>query len=146
MRWRLRRSQAGHTTAPTFVSNRQNTAVEVRFRARAGVSDVELRRLSEELEEVPWSDLHHAYGPATDVPALLYAATLGDDMVRREAWWELWGNVHHQGTVYEATVPAVRFIASIAASGTHPDRVEAISFLRQIVSEAVPGPKRSAKP
>ena len=51
---------------------------------------------------------------------------------RKAAWWELWGNIHHQGTVYEATVPAVRFIGSIAADADHPDRVQALCFLREI--------------
>ncbi len=66
------------------------------------------------LDAVPWPRLHHAYGPADDVPVHLYAATVGQAETRAAAWWELWGNVHHQGTVYEATVHAVPFIAAIA--------------------------------
>ena len=73
----------------------------------------------------------HAYGPADDVPALLRAVALGDDDARARAWWELWENVHHQGTVYEATVPAIPFLARVAAAPHHPDRVNAVSFLRQ---------------
>ena len=42
------------------------------------------------------------------------------------------GNIHHQGTVYGATLPAVPFVAAIAQRGGHPDRVEAIAFLREI--------------
>ena len=66
------------------------------------------------------------------MPSLLYAVSLGADAVRLEAWWELWGNVHHQGTVYEATPACVPFLAQIAGDVDHPDRVNALSFLRQV--------------
>ncbi len=88
--------------------------------------------LTQSLSRVPWATLTHAYGPAEDVPALLLAVRVGTDAIRDLAWWELWGNVHHQGTVYEATVSSVPFIAAIAADEAHPDRVEALSFLREI--------------
>lgn len=100
--------------------------------ARAGVSVDAQRELAAALESIPWSRLDHAYGPAVDVPSLLYAVTLGADRVRLEAWWELWGTIHHQGTVYAATPACVPFLAQVAADGDHPDRIEALSFLRQI--------------
>jgi hypothetical protein len=89
-------------------------------------------QLEESLTSVPWDTLHHAYGPAIDVPPLLYAVILGADQVRLEAWWELWGNIHHQGTVYEATPVCVPYLAQIAADPEHPDRINALSFLRQV--------------
>ena len=46
-----------------------------------------------------------------------------------EAWNELWGNVHHQGTVYEATVPAVEVLADLAGWDEFPDRREALCML-----------------
>jgi hypothetical protein len=79
---------------------------------------------------VDWAGLEHAYGPAHEVPALLFAVTLATGPVRGDAWWELWGNVHHQGTVYSATPPTVAFIANIAADPSHADRVNALAFLR----------------
>jgi len=84
------------------------------------------------MSQVPWPSLSHAYGPAIDLPALLYAVVAGAGETRPDAWWELWGNVHHQGTVYEATVRAVPFIGLVATAADHPDRVEAIAFLRAI--------------
>jgi hypothetical protein len=116
----------------SFVSQRRNDAREVRFVARRGVSPAAQHELAQALKSVPWDTLHHAYGPAVEVPSLLYAVTLGADPVRLEAWWELWGNIHHQGTVYEATPACVPFLAQIAAEPDHPDRVNALSFLRQI--------------
>jgi hypothetical protein len=46
---------------------------------------------------VEWSAVHHAYGPASDVPGQLAEVIVGDDETRDEAWWNLWGNIHHQG-------------------------------------------------
>ena len=54
---------------------------------------------------VDWSAVHHAYGAASDVPGQLPAVIVGDEETRDEAWWNLWGNIHHQGTIYEATAP-----------------------------------------
>ena len=84
------------------------------------------------LGQVPWSDLSHAYGSAFDVPALIYAVVVGGDQTRADAWWELWSNVHHQGSVYEATIPVVPFIGRVAQDTQHPDTVEAIFFLRAV--------------
>jgi hypothetical protein len=36
------------------------------------------------------------------------------DATRQAAWWELWGNIHHQGSVYEATLPAVDLLIALA--------------------------------
>lgn len=53
---------------------------------------------------------------------------------RAEAWWNLWGNIHHQGTVYEATVPAVPILVAIAGRREHPDRTDALLMLREIAA------------
>ena len=58
-------------------------------------------------------------------------------MTRKSAWWNLWGNIHHQGTIYGATVPAVPIFGSLATWRAYPDRAEAIRFLREIA--AAPG-------
>lgn len=121
------------SNVPThFTSQRTGEKRTVRVTPRRGATAREQRNLAQQLDSVAWQDLHHAYGPAGEVPALLFAVTLGADQVRRDAWWELWGNVHHQGTVYEATPACVPFIAQLAAEPEHPDRVNALSFLRQI--------------
>jgi hypothetical protein len=114
------------------VSRRAGDARDIAFVARRGVSTAAQDELAQALRSVSWGTLHHAYGLAGEVPSLLYAASLGADPVRLEAWWELWGNVHHQGTVYEATPACVPYLARIAAGLDHPDRVNALSFLRQL--------------
>ncbi|MEU4625706.1 hypothetical protein AB0G04_37750 [Actinoplanes sp. NPDC023801] len=62
-----------------------------------------------DLDAVDWSGLEHAYGAADDVPGLLRALAAGD----REALSSLYGNIWHQGTVYEATGHAVPFLVRI---------------------------------
>ena len=115
-----------------FVSQRRGDGRAISFVARPGLSAAALGELAAALESIPWNQLHHAYGPAGEVPALLYAVSLGTDPVRKEAWSELSGTVHHQGTVYEATPACVPFFAHIAADPEHPDRVHALAFLREI--------------
>ena len=88
--------------------------------------------LLERLAAVGWGELHHAYGPAADVPGQLAAVIVGDDDTREEAWWNLWGNIHHQGTTYEATAPAVPILVGVAEWREHPGRAEAILMLREI--------------
>jgi hypothetical protein len=118
---------------PTEYETTQNGASRtVQIVVRPGVEQRVVDQLTESLAAVRWHEVHHAYGEASDLPAVLFAIVVGTDEVRAPAWWELWGNIHHQGTVYEATVPSVRYIESVAGSPEHPDRVEALSFLRQI--------------
>lgn len=64
-----------------------------------------------ELDDVRWCDLTHAYGPAEDVPALIRALYEDDAEAADEAIYELYGNIHHQGTIYQASAPAVPFLA-----------------------------------
>ena len=86
----------------------------------------------EAVDAVPWGDLCHAYGPADDVREQLIAITVGDDATREVAWWNLFGNIHHQGTIYEATVRAVPIMQRLAEWSGYPDRVDALSFLAAV--------------
>lgn len=67
-----------------------------------------------ELDRVPWPTLTHAYGSAEDVPELIRALYRRDEEWADEAIYELYGNIHHQGTVYPASAPAVPFLAHAA--------------------------------
>jgi hypothetical protein len=58
-------------------------------------------------DNVSWGKIHDAYGPATDVPDLIRALTSRDAKIRNDAWYQLHGNLWHQGTIYEATAHAV---------------------------------------
>jgi hypothetical protein len=83
----------------------------------------------ERIRVTDWGQLTHAYGNARTVGPELEALTLGDEPTRRAVWSELWGTIHHQGTVYEATVPAAHVIADLAGWPAFPDRREALCML-----------------
>ncbi|MBG0829733.1 HEAT repeat domain-containing protein [Planomonospora sp. ID67723] len=74
------------------------------------------------LDEVPWADLDHAYGPADDVPGLLRALRSERADERERALPELYSNIFHQGNRYPATAPAVPFLAQLALDPATPER------------------------
>jgi len=80
------------------------------------------------IHNVDWHTLQHAYGPADDVPDLLHQLLSSDEDVRTEALQELFSNIWHQGTVYEASAYAVPFLLRMLADARSPDRL-AILFL-----------------
>ncbi|MGC4980252.1 hypothetical protein ACLQ18_06320 [Streptomyces sp. DT193] len=65
------------------------------------------------LTQTNWAALHHAYGPAIDAPEILTALLDTDQGVRTKALDSLYGILHHQGTIYEATVPTAQYVAAI---------------------------------
>ena len=65
------------------------------------------------LDEINWKELEHAYGPAEDVPGQIRALASTDPQVREKAQYELWGNIIHQGTIYQATSYAVPFLIEL---------------------------------
>jgi HEAT repeat protein len=83
----------------------------------------------EKLDSIAWSQLTHAYGPATDVPAQIRNLTSADKGERENALWELCGNIFHQGTRYQSTPHAVPFLYELIASPETPDRHEIVYLL-----------------
>lgn len=83
----------------------------------------------EGIDDVDWSKLTHAYGEASDVPALLRQLASTDAGQRESARHALHGNIWHQGTVYEATVQAVPFLVELLAAPTLEDKAELLIFL-----------------
>ena len=88
----------------------------------------------ERLHNIDWSSLTHAYGAATDVPGLLRALAADDHQARKDAYWELYGNIFHQGTRYPATAPAVPFLLELLADPHTPDRHELLLLLTHLVT------------
>ena len=95
----------------------------------------------EGLDAVDWDHLTHAYGAASDVPDLLRAlvdpenaaakirsaARANDRDARAQAIWTLWGNVFHQGMVWQVTPRVIPFLVEIVrepypASSERPHR------------------------
>jgi hypothetical protein len=116
---------AALTIPPAFSTLQSDPPGELPIRVRERLDENAAAEIVKAIRAVSWNELFHAYGPAGDVAAQLIAATVGDDPTRDAAWWNLWGNIHHQGTIYEATGPAAPVIARLAAWDTYPDRIQA---------------------
>jgi hypothetical protein len=76
----------------------------------------------EGLDAIDWSALTHAYGPAADVPELLRSLLSTDANEREQAFYELFGNMWHQGTVYPAAAAAVPFLDELLRTPDVPDK------------------------
>lgn len=84
------------------------------------------------LDDVPWSELGHAYGEADDVPGLLRALTDHDRATRGRTLYALYSNIFHQGTRYEATAYAVPFLARLALEPGTFRRAQIVDLLGSI--------------
>ncbi|WP_433892471.1 hypothetical protein [Streptomyces sp. CA-111067] len=60
-----------------------------------------------------WTALWHGMGPAEDAPEMLTGLLNADQRVRSRALDYLHHVVHHQNTLYEATVPAALYVAAV---------------------------------
>lgn len=88
----------------------------------------------EGIDEVPWHELSHAYGPAIDVPRCLRALASSDAGVRDQALWELEGSIYHQGDLCDASAPAVKIMLPLIARPELPNRGEILGFLAEIAA------------
>lgn len=104
--------------------------------------------LLDRLHNVEWTRLHHAYGPATDVPDLLRAlvdpsnapAPLRSQAqhdrrgIAEQVEWLLWGNVFHQGTRWQVTAHVVPFLVEILTEGPQDPRLQGflLSYLHHL--------------
>ncbi|MET8832347.1 hypothetical protein ABZV78_00295 [Micromonospora sp. NPDC004540] len=86
------------------------------------------------IDEIDWSRLSHAYGPAEDVPGQLRALASADPGDRARARYELYGNIFHQGSRYEATAYAVPFLLELLAD---PGTGEPAELLELLVAIAI---------
>jgi len=96
----------------------------------------------DELDQVPWQQLPHAYGtgkassgaPHTDVEGALRGLLDGDPEVLELAYEVLGSSIFHQGTIYEVTPHAVPFLAAFAAGVDVPRRSlwEVLTLLGEI--------------
>jgi hypothetical protein len=67
------------------------------------------------LDDPRWSSLHHAYGPAANVPDELRALAAGG-YADEELWHDLWSELCHQGTANAAGRAAVAHLVAIAST------------------------------
>ncbi|HEY1098924.1 MAG TPA: hypothetical protein VGF99_08340 [Myxococcota bacterium] len=62
------------------------------------------------LDDIPWSTLLHAQGPAADVPANIRALASTDTTTWQTAMQALYATIYHQGIIYGATAPALPYL------------------------------------
>jgi hypothetical protein len=84
------------------------------------------------INKVPWERLHHAYGPAVDVPGQLRALRSPDEQLRARAHAEMRGNIYHQGTRWQASCYAVPFLVALVADPSTPERSAVMKLLRAV--------------
>ncbi|SCL38258.1 hypothetical protein GA0074692_4951 [Micromonospora pallida] len=81
------------------------------------------------IDDIDWRRLGHAYGPAADVPDQLRALCSADPTEREAAFGDLYSNIFHQGSRYEASAYAVPFLLAMVADPATPDRDLALHLL-----------------
>src|SRR6185369_15883934 len=81
------------------------------------------------LDSPKWSKRHHAYGLASDIPALLMRLR---DRPDSETWDDVWSHLCHQGTVYTATYAAVPHIAAILQDADSDEKYWLLQFLGNV--------------
>lgn len=90
-----------------------------------------------DLEDVDWSAVKDAYGPATKIPALLRAAASSNPEHRDFAYQLLHQTIWHQGCVYSATATAIPFLYNLLeADGPHDKK--AIASLVSLIANGQP--------
>src|SRR5262245_10102626 len=86
------------------------------------------------LDQIKWDQLSHAYGKATDVPNLLRALASDKKEVWDNALYQLYGNIWHQGTVYQATAYAVPFLIELLNEPAVVCKTEILALLQALAS------------
>jgi hypothetical protein len=85
------------------------------------------------IDAVDWGALEDAYGPADSVAAMLHALAGEDAAARQQALRQAYGNIHHQGSVYSASVPAAGLLVRLLAL-PHADRADLLLLLTHLAT------------
>ncbi|GGT33233.1 HEAT repeat domain-containing protein [Streptomyces purpureus] len=84
------------------------------------------------IEEVDWTSMRHAYGPADDVPGMLRGLASDDAAEREIALDGMYGAVHHQGDVYDCTLACIPFLLELVVDPQVQDRGGIVELLTSI--------------
>ncbi|MFE7465022.1 HEAT repeat domain-containing protein [Streptomyces sp. NPDC057499] len=84
------------------------------------------------IDEVDWTSMEHAYGPAGDVPAMLWGLASADPARRETALDGMYGAVHHQGDVYACTLASIPFLFELVVDPGIQDRGSIVELLTSI--------------
>ena len=86
----------------------------------------------EGLDDVDWTNLHHAYGEATNVPEFVRGLLSDDEDTREWAIDALYFTIYHQGSVYDSTARAVPFLLELVTASEVRNRHKIIALLGRI--------------
>src|SRR5689334_942328 len=86
----------------------------------------------EGLDKINWSQLHHAYGKASDVPILIRKLLSQDQNERDEVLEDLFSNIWHQGTIWEASSYVIPFLWELIKSPETPDKLQIVFLLTSL--------------
>lgn len=86
------------------------------------------------LSKIDWAGVSDAYGPATNVPALIRALVSTEPIHRDYAVQALCQHIYHQGTVYSATAKLVPILHDLLISDETPDKT-LFAFLLALVAD-----------
>jgi hypothetical protein len=85
------------------------------------------------LNSIDWAKLGHAYGNATNVPAMIRNLLSESPEIRNQAYDDLFANIIHQGTPYTSTPIAFPFLMELLHSSQTPDRTTLAQLIGCII-------------
>ena len=88
----------------------------------------------ENLEKIDWGSVQHCNGPANNIPKLLQDLLSKDKKTQSSAILQLFDNIWHHGTVYEASAQAVPFLYEILESPSCFERFSVVWLLGAIAN------------
>lgn len=88
----------------------------------------------ENLDNVAWDQLYHAYGAAGDVPEMLRGLGSHDESIRRWAESEIRKSIIHQGGYWEATKYTIPFLFELVEKLSTPHRKSIMGLLLNIAT------------
>src|SRR5258708_18147031 len=90
----------------------------------------------ETLNAIPWNELGHAYGEASEVPDLIRALASPEPQIYKGAIGRLWYTVIHQGTVYSSTAYVAPFFCELLEAPEVQNKTELLDYLATIACGA----------
>ncbi|GCE21499.1 HEAT repeat domain-containing protein [Dictyobacter kobayashii] len=86
----------------------------------------------ETLDTIPWQQLQHAYGDASEVPGWIKDLASENKEIRQQAYIHLGSSVYHQGTVYSSTAAIVPFFCELLENEQVAHKIWLLSLLVSI--------------
>lgn len=93
-----------------------------------------MTKIFEAIDTINWENLEHAYGEASDVPQDLKHLFGADEALAKGAIYNFWGNIYHQGTIYEATSYAIPFLIEAVNYCPKPIKSSLVVLLAHIAN------------